>query len=359
MSATLEILSAAITHGSPAGYQAGCRSEGGCPNHGSRDFLTCSEAAIARRRDFAISKLPPDQAIPRTATKLERTQRVTVTAPDTTASKKPRRPRATNIAPPVKRQPSPPTKPTQAPVPEPEPEIKHGTLEGYWQGGCYRDDLCPADPTCAAVNLSHATGREPPAPRKHTPKKPRTPHQPVHGTVYGFARGCKSESECPNVATGGPSCSEARRAYYREYTARRRAGAGPALKHGTPSGYQLGCHSRETCPGGPDGLTCADASLAAERDRRRRAGIPEQIARVDSAPAIAHLAALREQGMSIPAIVAASGVSRRGIRTLIYGRDDYTPNGPGPRHHQLPRHIPEDKAARILAVTAPSTRRQS
>jgi hypothetical protein len=359
MSATLECLSSPIRHGSPAGYRAGCRSEGGCPNHGSRELLTCSEAAIAYRGDFSLSKLPPDRAIPRAAIKLERT-RPAATPPNTKAKRSTAEHRAKPVSSP---RPTPPRPPKPAkPTPAPKPEIKHGTLEGYWQGGCYRDDLCPSDPTCAAVNLAHVNGQDPPAPKKkHAPNAPRQhkPHEPVHGTVYGFARGCKSETECPNVAAGGPSCTEVRRAYYRDYTARRRAGAGPAIKHGTAGGYQLGCHSRATCPGGPDGLTCADASLAAERGRRRRAGIPEQTARVDSSETIAHIAALREQGMSIPAIATASEVGRRGIRTLIYGRDDYTPTGPGPRHHQIPRHIPEDKATRILAVTAPSTRRQS
>jgi hypothetical protein len=33
-----------VVHGTPAGYKGGCRSRGGCPNHGSRTELTCVRA---------------------------------------------------------------------------------------------------------------------------------------------------------------------------------------------------------------------------------------------------------------------------------------------------------------------------
>ena len=54
---------ATIAHGSPAGYDLGCKSAGGCPNHGSAEWLTCKEAAAARRGDFALTKLPLDEPI--------------------------------------------------------------------------------------------------------------------------------------------------------------------------------------------------------------------------------------------------------------------------------------------------------
>ena len=54
MSKTLDILEAAL-HGTTAGYLAGCRSKGGCPNHGNRQLLTCTEAARARRHYFSLA----------------------------------------------------------------------------------------------------------------------------------------------------------------------------------------------------------------------------------------------------------------------------------------------------------------
>ncbi|PPG77470.1 hypothetical protein C5D98_14905 [Rathayibacter rathayi] len=96
----------------------------------------------------------------------------------------------------------------------------------------------------------------------------------MHGTVYGFARGCKRPEDCPKTALGEKSCTEVRHAYYADYRAKRKAGQGPPIQHGTATGYQMGCTDRGSCPaaiGG--GISCADASLAAERDRRRRAGV--------------------------------------------------------------------------------------
>lgn len=172
--------------------------------------------------------------------------------------------------------------------------------------------------------------------------------------MHGWARGCRTPDACPSALAGGKSCTEVKREYYADYRANRRAGAGPQIKHGTASGYQLGCHDRATCLRGPDGTTCADASLTAERQRRRARGVPEQQPIVDSRPAIDHIAALRAAGITITEIIARSGVSRTAIRTLIYGRDDYTPDGPGPRHREIPAHIEQRKAERIIAVTAPA-----
>jgi hypothetical protein len=64
-----------INHGTPAGYTAGCRSRGACPNHHSRSLLTCVDAARARRRDFALSKLDPNEPITRKMTRVQTTSR--------------------------------------------------------------------------------------------------------------------------------------------------------------------------------------------------------------------------------------------------------------------------------------------
>ncbi|MEP6482545.1 MAG: hypothetical protein ABJA94_11115 [Rhodoglobus sp.] len=281
-------------------------------------------------------------------------------------------------------------------VPAPAPAPEHGTLAGYWEGGCFREDNCPADPSCSQVNLAHVTGIEPPkrapehgtlagyweggcvrdadcpnsptcaqvnlmstktterGPKTHPPRAPKTPRaarEPVHGSVWGYRLGCQSETECPNFDKGGPSCAAAYTTYYRDYRASRRAGNGPPIKHGTPTGYQMGCHDRDSCPGNDDGITCADASLAEERRRRRAAGRPEQRPLVDAQPAREHVAFLRSRGMGIVSIARAAGVSKTGLRALVYGREDFTPDGGrGPRHGEIPKRIDKEKAKRILAV---------
>ena len=65
MSRTLDTLERAA-HGTPAGYASGCRSRGGCPNHGSRKLLTCTEAARAHRHYYGLAHLDPNTVITRT-----------------------------------------------------------------------------------------------------------------------------------------------------------------------------------------------------------------------------------------------------------------------------------------------------
>ena len=55
MSQTLDRLEAAI-HGSPAGYDAGCKSRGGCPNRSNRDLLTCMEAFTAHAHYLLLAR---------------------------------------------------------------------------------------------------------------------------------------------------------------------------------------------------------------------------------------------------------------------------------------------------------------
>ncbi|HWL78025.1 hypothetical protein [Microbacterium sp.] len=62
MSRTLDILERA-QHGTTAGFKAGCRSKGGCPNHGIRGQLTCLEAARAQRHYFSLAVLAETDTI--------------------------------------------------------------------------------------------------------------------------------------------------------------------------------------------------------------------------------------------------------------------------------------------------------
>ena len=64
MSHLLEVLEHA-DHGSPAGYTAGCKSRGGCPNNGSRAHLTCQRAYRAWTHYWTLFSLPPHTQITR------------------------------------------------------------------------------------------------------------------------------------------------------------------------------------------------------------------------------------------------------------------------------------------------------
>ena len=131
-----------------------------------------------------------------------------------------------------------------------------------------------------------------------------------HGTPAGFDRGCRSGGACLAKPVTGQSCKEAKTRVQRDagYRALVQAGAsvevlreperpeqapavqvarrpvphaatpkllqekpavrrhGGPLVHGTTNGYRRGC--REDCPGGPDGMTCRQASAAAKQNRR-------------------------------------------------------------------------------------------
>lgn len=189
----------------------------------------------------------------------------------------------------------------------------------------------------AATEALESIDQERPA----APAKPRSPRprraprvteprqlQP-HGTNACRARGCDR-----------PECIEAGREYHRRWMRERRAEGIPLEHHGTAYGYQLGCKDRETCPAE---ISCADASLAEERRRRREAGITEQAARVPAEPVREHVRQLMAGGMTVLGIAEKAGVSKTGVKILLYGRS-------GARKGELPREIEESKAQRILAL---------
>lgn len=169
---------------------------------------------------------------------------------------------------------------------------------------------------------------KPRSPRRAQPSKPRQ-LQP-HGTNACRARGCER-----------PECIEAGRVYHREWMEQRRMKQIPAEHHGTAYGYQLGCKDRETCPAE---TSCADASLAEERRRRREAGIPEQAPRVPAEPVRQHVRDLMGSGMGVLRIAEEANVSKTGVKILLYGRS-------GARKGELPREIEATKAQRLLALT--------
>lgn len=169
-----------------------------------------------------------------------------------------------------------------------------------------------------------------PRPRGETPRRAPQPRQlQPHGTNACRARGCDR-----------PECIEAGREYHRQWMANRKAQAIPLEHHGTAYGYQLGCKDRDHCPAE---TSCADASLAEERRRRREAGIAPQAPRVPAEPVRQHVRQLMASGMTVIEIADSAQASKSGVKILLYGRS-------GARKGELPREIEAEKAQRLLAL---------
>lgn len=209
-------------HGSPLGFERGCRSKGGCANHSSPDMLTCVEAVIARRRDFSLHRLPKHQPLPRG-----------------------------NGAP------------------------AHSSSE------------------------------------RSTAERPTE----VHGTVWGYRRGCHQSTDCPNWRTGHLTCNEARRRYVERYRDRRMSGIGAPVLHGTSRGYLTGCQDRSACPGDEAGLTCPDAR--AEYKRRLRSPTSASPVLVDATAAARRIHLLTRAGFSLRQIAERAGVGRSTVCRIV------------------------------------------
>jgi len=122
--------------------------------------------------------------------------------------------------------------------------------------------------------------------------------------------------------------------------ANRKAQSIPAEHHGTAYGYQLGCKERDQCPAE---ISCADASLAEERRRRREAGIAAQAPRVPADPVRRHVRQLMASGMTVLEIADRAQASKTGVKVLLYGRSCA-------RKGELPGEIEAAKAQRLLAL---------
>ena len=217
-------------HGSPAGFDQGCRSAAMCPHHRSEELLTCTEAAQRRRGDFAVAKLPAYQPLPR------------------------------------------------------------------------------------ALDIPH---------RDASPSRREASHkEPVHGTLYGYRRGCHDRSSCPNWRAGKVTCPDARRAYFAEYHGRRLAGDGTPVAHGTSAGYLAGCRDAATCPGDAAGTTCSQARANYRVRRARQEGVGPPPETVPSAAAFDALTKLTQSGYSLRQIARAAGLSRTTVAKVAAGRND-------------------------------------
>jgi len=212
-------------HGSPAGYELGCRSKGGCLHDADSAFLTCAEAAIRRRWDFTAAKLPHDQPLPRAGVPVA---------------------------------------------------------------------LVPA----AAGPSTTQPGR-------------------VHGTPWGYQRGCRDNRQCPNWHAGRVTCSEARSRYVTKNKERRRRGHGSGIQHGTSGGYLLGCRDRDACPGDATGRTCPEARSAHRRALARSSGASPRTETTDAARARRRIQAWLDEGLSIRQVAKLTGCGRTTITAII------------------------------------------
>lgn len=187
-----------IIHGSPQGYDLGCRSKGGCANHGHPTLMTCVAAHAAAGSDWALGRRPRNEPIPKSARRLSRS---------------PQQPAPTTEA----------TTPAAAPAPSgkrptPRTEIKHGTAHGF-NRGCKRVEDCPShgsgDPTCTEAHRRYYRDYR---------RRQRSARKITHGTTTGYSYGCHDRSKCPGDADG-TTCPDAARAAERKrrQTSRRTA----------------------------------------------------------------------------------------------------------------------------------------
>ncbi len=211
-----------LPHGSPLGYERGCRARGGCANHGSPDLLTCVEAWAARNGDFSLAGHP--SYIP------------------------------------IRRD-------TRTPV-HTEPEL-------------------------------------------------------VHGTLWGYRRGCRSKAVCPENFRGATTCTDARRNYFSSYRAARLAGEGVPLKHGTAGGYYLGCRVDTSCPGDQNGRTCTAARAEYRRTRARRDG-QDPVGNVPCKTAAQLVQSFISEGTSIREIARRTGCGRTTIGRLAAMKEPFS-----------------------------------
>lgn len=204
-----------------------------------------------------------------------------------------------------------------------------GAIEGALQAATLQHHAA------ADALAGHARPTPPARPRMPRPRAVRATRAPQprqlqpHGTNACRARGCDR-----------PECIEAGREYHRQWMANRKAQSIPLEHHGTAYGYQLGCKDRDQCPAE---ISCADASLAEERRRRREAGIAPQAPRVPADPIRQHVRQLMASGMTVLEIADLAQASKSGVKILLYGRS-------GDRKGELPREIEAEKAERILAL---------
>lgn len=222
--------------------------------------------------------------------------------------------------------------------------VLHGTPEGYAQGcrsrgGCqhhgsseiltcvdahiarqadFRLSRLPATTRLRRVVLTAAPSLTPPPAEAAAAPAVALP---VHGTVWGYRRGCRGHRECPQWRAGLRTCVEAKRSYATEYAKSRGRGRGAPIPHGTNAGYFAGCRNRDTCEKDESGVTCADARNTHKRVLSRRAGTPERETLVDAGHAATRIVAWQAHGYSLRKIAELTGVGRSTVIAIAGGTD--------------------------------------
>lgn len=171
-----------------------------------------------------------------------------------------------------------------------------------------------------------------------------TPHaeQPeVHGTPWGYRRGCRDRSSCPNWRRGGFTCTDARARYLEDYRRRRVSGEGSSIEHGTLAGYHAGCRDEARCGGAALGTTCSEARRRYKLERARRAGIRPAPLVDDPTAAARAVQRWAGSGRSIREIARMTGVARDTVLALA----EHDRSG-------SPRRFTTTTVQRVLAVEA-------
>jgi len=168
-------------HGTPAGFDQGCRSGGGCP--ASRETgQSCKAAKTRAARDSQYRDLIASGAPVEILARPELPEQV----PTTPAAPRP----APHAATPKLLQ--------SKPTPEKAATIEHGTATGY-RAGCRTD--CPgADDGTTCTQAAAADKKR----RRENPPAPRRVGR-SHGTQSGYQGGCRAH--CPG-GEDGRTCSE-------------------------------------------------------------------------------------------------------------------------------------------------------
>ena len=174
---TADLYTPDFPHGTPDGYEQGCRGAGGCPNRGDAERQTCKEAQLRYQRDPAYKRLV------KSAAPLEQLAAKEAGAP----------------LPPVLAKPKPRPR-----IPElHDAHTLHLPPTGRRLDGLRQD----------ITDLEEALTAPPARKGKLSPDDPAF----SHGTTYGARNGCKDPTTCPGHPDTGITCTEARNAYNRDY----------------------------------------------------------------------------------------------------------------------------------------------
>jgi hypothetical protein len=147
---TLDLYAPDFPHGTPKGYNDGCRSNPVCPNFGDPDWLTCKEAGLARTTNFEFNRLPLDQKLPRKRTDVATAPTMAQPAKPKATAVPQRKPAAAIAAPAPKVEPA-------LPLEDPHLSMTDKEKAAHYKSGC-RETPCKA--WKSAVNKAYSDRRK-------------------------------------------------------------------------------------------------------------------------------------------------------------------------------------------------------